>query len=116
MKPSSFQAEHLNPPVLPKMMIKRERPRHESGVEHGGGRRESPVENGVLIPGAGRFATASARASETEEWMVVGKVRNLRGRAATRAGVKRRGWNEPASASTNARKVAPLNQPPDGRP
>lgn len=43
--PSPFQTEHLNPPVLPEMVVERKRPCHMAGVENGEGDRvaQGPV-------------------------------------------------------------------------
>jgi hypothetical protein len=69
----------------------------------------------VLVPGAGCPAAATARADETEHRMVVRKRNNSRSPATTRAGPNGADRDEPSSMLANAREVAPLNQPPDGR-
>jgi hypothetical protein len=70
----------------------------------------------VLVPGARRLAATAAGADETKDRMVVRKRRDRCDPATTCTGLDRRGWNESPSTSPNARKVATLNQSPDGRP
>jgi hypothetical protein len=69
----------------------------------------------VLVAGAGGAAAAAARADETEQRMVVRKRRNAPGPAPTGARVNGARRDEAPSTSANARKVASLNQAPDGR-
>ena len=75
----------------------------------------SPIQEGVLVAGAGRAAAAAARADETEQRMVVRKRRNAPGPSPTGARVNGGRRDEPPSTSANAREVASLNQAPDGR-
>jgi hypothetical protein len=69
----------------------------------------------VLVAGAGCLAAAAAGADETEHRMVVRKRGNSRGPAPAGASLNGADRNEAPSTSANARKVASLNQPPDGR-
>jgi hypothetical protein len=75
----------------------------------------SPIQDGVLVAGAGRSAAATAGADETEYRMVERKRGNAPDLAPPGARLNSAGWDKPPSASTNAREVASLNQAPDSR-
>lgn len=68
----------------------------------------------MLVAGARRSPAPTACADETEYRVVVRERRNPR-RSAACAGMNGGGWNESTPRSTNAREIATLNQPPDGR-
>jgi hypothetical protein len=104
-----FQTEYLNPSVLSEMMVEGE------GSCDPRGRCGSPIEDGVLVPGARRSCPAAPGADETKDRMVVRKRRDCGGAALSCSGANRGRLDETASASAYARQHAPLNQPPDGR-
>lgn len=71
----------------------------------------------MLVAGAGKVPAAPPRADEAEDRVVFGERRNGRGGGSTTRALPRGiSRYESAAAPSNARKFAPLNQAPDGRP
>src|ERR1700738_720143 len=79
-------------------------------------RRASPIEDGVLVAGAGRPAAAATSANETEYRVVVRERRNVLGPAPTGARPNCAGPKQAPSITANTRQVASLDQPPNRRP
>jgi len=71
----------------------------------------------VLVASAGCVPAATPSADEAEDRVVFGERRNgCGGGSTTRALPRGISRYESAAAPSNARKFAPLNQTPDGRP
>ena len=77
-------------------------------------RRESPIKNRVLVPGARSLTTTAAGTDQPKYGMIVGEGGNPSSPVATCTGQDRGGWNEPSSTSTHTGKIAALDQAPDG--